>query len=433
MPQIFRAQYPYAYNHELGPIFIILRPADRRKTFTCGEKIKGRVRVKTFTRASNVTISFIGRTACSKDEDSTMLFSFTNILFSDPEGIAYQAGGSFPLSTNVPMAFSPTSPTHVDFPFEFSFPERVEAYPEEINNGAYGESESFESRPGFLLPPTLWAQNGSAKVEYYLEAHLPETQKFFSGKMKVRHHIQFSPSAVVDPYLEVLAPLKPSSDVLVRQLTHSLESSENRGRLARLKNTMRSEQETLATFSVNISVPGEIRVGETIPFKIWLRHLNQREDALGPPVVSLRCVVVKAQMHILARVPLADSEHGSSTAENINIATAQFKKPILMFDGMTLGGMLPSIALDKKYLPDFKSYGVSVTHDLKVRLVIECGGKMLGVDFKRENVVFLPMRREGEAEEVLDLPLYEEDDGHRDGTGEAPAYMEEEMPPAYTA
>ncbi|KAF2795154.1 hypothetical protein K505DRAFT_198692, partial [Melanomma pulvis-pyrius CBS 109.77] len=388
----YRSQYPYAYNHELGPVFIILQPAYMEKIFTCGDKVKGRVRVRILTEPLRVTIWFRGRSSCSKD-DNTNLFSFTHVLFS---GL-----GPYPRHPN---------PTYVDFPFEFRFPENVELHPGNINDAAFRSSTMFEHRPGYLLPPSLWAKDGSAKVEYYLEAQIPSDQLFFSGKTKVRHQFRFSPSVIPENY--IIPPLIPGSPVLVRRQTRFLDTAgapKHHSRFSRLKDSINHEDAPSAAFSIAVNLPSQVRVGEPIPLTISLAHLERSEGVLEPPVVSLRGIIAKTIVHIHARVPVRlhpEGEHRCASSEVINLFRCEFKHPgIIMFDGMTLDELSPRLALADSMAPSFRSYGISTTHDLRVKLVVECAGKVSEVDFLRQGITFLPMLRPGSSiPEPMDLP-----------------------------
>ena len=394
MPQMFSAQPPYQHNNELGPVCIILPPKHLKKVFTSGERIAGLVRVKTVTQATSVTISFKGRSSCSKDENTTF-FSLTLPLFSGP--------GTIPTHKD---------PDHVDFPFELRFPETVELHPSKIKDAPFKPSDMFEYRPGYLLPPTFWANDRSAKIEYYLEAKIPADQMFFGGKTRVRQHIRFTPSVVAP--ISIPQNLTPCTPVLVKRQTRLLDSpTEHKSRLTRWKDTISREDAPTASFTINIDVPSVLTVGEPVPLGISLVHQGRSDEVQEPPVVFLKQIIAKAIVHINARVPQTwapEGEHRSHSSEEIKIFSHTFKDSgLVVFDGMTLEEEAPKLSLEKIIAPSFRSYAITTTHDLKLKLVLYCAGKASEVDFVREGVVLLPLVRSGDIGAEFELPLYDEE------------------------
>jgi hypothetical protein len=393
----FKVRYPVQDNHHLGPVFILNRPVYWSTVFTSGERVKGRIRVKTSTGAERVTVSFIGSSSCSKDDD-TILFSYTETLFSGP--------GTIP---------SHTDPPHVDYPFEFRFPDNVELEPGQLNGAPYNPSRLFEHQPGHLLPPSLRIEDSIAKVEYYLEAQILSPNLFFAGRTKVRQQLRFSPS--VTPTHLSLPPSTPCLPVLVQRRTRFLLPalpSENAHptRLMRLKDALHRNDQPYAMFSITVNIPSEIRIGEAMPMSISLVHCERSEEIPTPPVVFLRSISATAMTHIHARVPLAASEinnrdHISETSERNTVFSHTFES-LPLSDGMILGDLV----VGEDVMPTFKSYGVATSHDLHLKLGIECAENLSDVNLVRMDIKILPMTRPGmRVEEETELPVYEEEEG----------------------
>jgi hypothetical protein len=384
-------------NHHLGPVFILNRPVYWTTIFTSGDTIKGKIRVKTFTKAERVTVSFIGSSSCSKD-DNTILFSYTDTLFSGP--------GTIPDRGDA---------THVDYPFEFRFPDYVELEPGQLNGAVYNPSTLFEHQPGHILPPSMWAEDGIVKVEYYVEAQIVAPHLFLAGKTKVQQQLRFTPSVLPSNSIpQLLAPCLP---VLVQRRTRFLlptsrSEDAHPNRFTRLKDVLHKNDQPYATFSITTNIPSEIRVGEAIPMSISLVHCERSEELRDPPAVFLRGIAGKATMHIYARVPLTtggniNGEQKSETEEDVALFSYTFGS-LQMTNGMTIGDLV----VRKDVGPGYKSYGVAATHDLHLKLEIECAGNVSEVNLVRKNINLLPMSREGRGmEEGMDLPGYEEEEG----------------------
>jgi hypothetical protein len=398
----FKARYPLQDNHHLGLVFILNRPAYWRTVFTSGDGIKGKIRVKTSTKAERITVSFIGSSSCSKD-DNTILFSYTETLFSGP--------GTIP---------GHTDPPHVDYPFEFRFPDNVELDPGQLNGAPFNPSRLFDHQPGHLLPPSLWAEDGSAKLEYYLEAQILSPNSFVVGKTKVRQQLRFTPS--VTPTISLLPPLIPCLPVLVQRQTRFLLPalpSENAHptRFMRLKDVLQRNDQPYATFSITVKIPSEIRVGDAIPMSVSLVYCERSEEIPDPPIVFLRNILATVTTHIHARVPLTigesiNGEHLSETSLKSAVFSHTFESPRLS-DGMMLGDLV----VRKDTIPTFSSYGVATTHDLHLKLGIECAENLSDVNLVRMDIKILPMTRPGARVEETELPMYEEEEG-------PPAYEE---------
>jgi hypothetical protein len=65
----------------------------------------------------------------------------------------------------------------------------------------------------------------------------------------------------------------------------------------------------------------------------------------------------------------------------------------------------------KDTIPTFSSYGVATTHDLHLKLGIECAENLSDVNLVRMDIKILPMTRPGARVEETELPVYEEEEG----------------------
>ncbi|KAL5375561.1 hypothetical protein DPSP01_011142 [Paraphaeosphaeria sporulosa] len=365
---------PDRSNHHTRDIFVSV-PA--KVSWTSGDVVRGSVRVKATSRPLRVNITFRGRTKCaitrSNGQSSTTykekpeFFSRTLELYSSPT-----SGQSYDI---ICALRGVTEDGRVELPFEFTWPERTEILP----GSKWLQTPFFEHEHGGPLPPTYYRGGSNNQlVEYFLEARL-YTGGRYDASQEVRCPLTYRPSPPIpDP-----VPLVPKVNTIyslggITTRTHRLhpDYDPDEGWRARIKHSWNKDKATTpyVRYKIDVSCPSVITAGQPIILSLSLNHLERSKEIPDPPPVHLRRISVRLSSHLRVRIPSRSLFGSSDMNDNHNDKHIFLDKSfnsgegLLIFDGMdAITAKVPVLLA-----PAFKTYGLELTHKLKVELWGEC-------------------------------------------------------------
>lgn len=346
--------------------------------------------VKSKTHVQRVSVKFIGRTSCRVINERTpgSHHTATVDLFCHERTLLPRASPS----ANCP-------PGHVEYPFEFRFPEAVELDPRLQNDAPFKPDELFEHEKGHPLPPSLWWRESTVRSEYFLEADFVTSQRSFTLNPVVRHQLRFSPS---DPELGIpeqaaLLPVPPIRFERRSRPPTPEPGQERQGPLQRLKSSLKGEKAEEAASSTSLlvlSVPPRYRVGAATTLKLSLQATLS--DGLAQPApVYLRGIRAQAFVHISYRIPATfapKEETRRYTTEKFDLFNRRYSKPGIE---VTENTSLEDFVINSIVPPTFKSYCMSVRYDVRYDLLLDCAGKESEHEVEVKDVIIDPMTREG--------------------------------------
>lgn len=436
------------YNSREPPIEIVLN--EPRKIYTCGDVVSGTVKVDTRSKTTRVAIAFEGKTETRVSRGGgnnrkiykarIFLFRFASLLWS---------------GDNIETLGTPDDP-FVTFPFKFRFPSTVRLSPGYLN---FDATTIFESAAGHTLPPTMRANlstlgEASSYVEYYLQARMADRpHKILTLHLdkKARSILQFSPPYAASPDDgDPDAPdprLKQSTNAVTRH-SHRLRPAfdpAKHGFRSRLKDMLPRAKDPSATFAITTTAPTVVRAGASpLAITLSLTHRDRSPELrqAPPPPVFLRGFRVRLKAHSAIRVPYQGFAGSHDLADNVtdtrnlyqrhfggsnnnNNAWDRTPPPLLPPDGAhvlidDLQEGRGRCAVGRLVAPTFKTYGIARTYTLKVKLWVECAGKVFEID----GVGWHPLK-------VLPWPSARVEEPESRGEAEAAPVVIEEAPPPY--
>lgn len=263
-----------------------------------------------------------------------------------------------------------TEDGRIELPFEFHWPERTEIPPD----SKWLQSPCFEHECGGPLPPTYGCKSNLQPVEYFLEA------RFYTGgkpkaSQEVRCPLKYRPSQLIPDPIPSLPKVhtKYSPSGLITR-THRLhpEYDPNEGWCARIKHRWNKDKDTTpyANYEIDVSCLSVVTAGQPITLSLSLNHLERSKDIPDPPPVHLRRIRVRLSSLLRVRIPFRmfsqDRELIDYRKYKHNILNQRFDtgEELLIFDGMNVTTGDVPLSLE----PAFKTYGLELTHKLKVEL-----------------------------------------------------------------
>ncbi|USP75014.1 uncharacterized protein yc1106_02288 [Curvularia clavata] len=392
-PQLYSDHHhPDRQNTPEGPISIAFSRSSRRSIHTNNDLVKGVVHVKARLQIKRVTIKFIGKTTCRLSNDRNP----ANPHVAEVELFCHEKTLS-----RIQMPTPTCPPSRVEYPFEFRFPEAVEAKPMLQNEAPFKPGGLFEHESGHQLPPSLWLNENDICNEYFLRAEYVAEQTSFTLNPVVVHQLRFSPSV---PELDVPSPLPLLPAPPIRFERKSRPSTpdptkERRTSLKRLTTGLRGVdkvEDSSATSLLVLRAPAQYRVGaSTTALKISLQAtLTDGYEQPAAPVY-LRGIRAQVSAHFHYRVPLASASAGEVCAESIekfDLFNQRYSKPGIQ---VTQDTVLDGFQINKIVPPTFKTYAVALNYDVKYNLLLECAGKESEHEVEMKDVLIEPMTRPG--------------------------------------
>jgi hypothetical protein len=381
---------PWLFNIEVFP--------ETHPFYTCGDAVRGVVRVRPTLRPQRVSITLRGY---------CVIFD-KNVLGAAPEFFRYKQDlfESSGAHENFDILRRGTaSDGKVELPFEFTFPHIVGMPPPSGKAWRYSRDSHdhprFQHSPGFVPPPSctaLVSPKGplAPKIYYSLEACL-ESVNVDNPKVTIRHHLKFLPPA---PEYD-LALLQPNV-----HLGTSLPKHCSRYKLIRTRKLLPGYQESsklgkvkdmlvdkelffgLTTYSevpfakFNLfATPARILViGSSIPIAITVKHLERSASLPNPPDLFLRRIRVQLLPTFSILIPRpASTAHATKEV----VETARDTWTLLdqkydegngepLFDGLRLSDIQETTLAHDKLLPSFSSYGLTLEYEIQVEIWGEC-------------------------------------------------------------
>ncbi|KAH7408561.1 hypothetical protein DE146DRAFT_605552 [Phaeosphaeria sp. MPI-PUGE-AT-0046c] len=326
--------------------------------YTCGDLVRGIVRVEPTLRPQRITIVFRGWSVIF-DQDangaSPSFFNYKHTLFESSG-----AHENFDI-----LRRGTASDGKVDLPFEFTFPHNAWMAPpsdrEWRRDGDTSHHPRFQYSPGFLLPPscTVFASPRGpmpAKIKYGLEASL-ESVFVDNGKIAARHELKFIPPAPEHD----LSLLEPNVERSISLPKHAKSS-----KLGKVKDLL---------------VEKELFFGLQSFTEIPFAKFNLRSASLpDPPNVFMRRIRIQLMPAYNVLIP-RPAINAHVTKELVEISretwTLLDKKfdegpgqPL--FNGLQLADIGGPLLAHNKLLPSFSSYGVNLEYEMQVEIWGEC-------------------------------------------------------------
>jgi hypothetical protein len=388
-PSLYSDHYPNHENTPGGLVTIALTRSSHRSLNTNNDAVKGVVLVHSKTKAQRVSVKFIGRTTCRvfNERNPGSHHVATTDLFRHELTLLPQATPS----ANCPLG-------RVEYPFELRFPEAVELDPRLQNDAPFKPDDLFEHERGHTLPPSLWWNESTIRIEYFLEADFVTAQRSFTLNPIVIHQLRFSPSEPEVGLPDQAALLRTPPIRLERRSRPSTPEpgQERRSPLKRLKSSFKSEKgdETSSTSLLILSAPPQYRVGTTTALKISLQA-TLSDGLTQPALVYLRGIRAQAIAHINYRVPASfapKEEIRKDNIEKFDLFNRRYGKPGLQItENTSLEGFVINVIVP----PTFKTYGVAVRYNVRYDLLLECAGKESEHEVEMKDVIIEPMTRGG--------------------------------------
>jgi hypothetical protein len=366
--------------------------------YTCGDLVRGVVRVEPTLRPKRISITFRGFSVIhdqNSDGTTPKFFRYDQELF-----LSSGAHENFDI-----LQRGVAGDGKVELPFEFTFPHTANLAPPSNRSWIYSKDSydhpRFQHSPGFLLPPTcnaFVAVKGplAPKITYTIEACL-ESVNIDSTRIQVRQDVKFLPPA---PEYD-MALLQPDLDLGIHLPKHCcryklirtrklLPGYNESSKLGKVKD-MLVEKELffgLASYSeipfVRFNVlatPARILViGAQIPIITTIQHLDKSSSLPYPPDLFMRRIRVQLipTLSTFKSRPVHGSSTGKETIEVIRDPWTLFEKKFEsgsgepLVDGLSLADLGEVRLAHEKLLPSFTSYGVALEYELHVEIWGEC-------------------------------------------------------------
>jgi hypothetical protein len=360
--------------------------------YTCGDYVRGVVRVQPTLRPQQISICFKGFSIIHdqkrSNETTPTFFQFSQKLFESSG-----AHENFDI-----LQRGTARDGKVELPFEFTFPHTVSLAPPMDRTWSYSQDSfdhpRFQHSPGFVLPPTctiLASVNGPSYVlETCMDSKMPDI-----SHLKVRQELRFMPPAPEydlsllqpNPGLGTRLPKQTCRHKFIRtrKLLPGYQDSSTLGKIKdrlvekELFFGLRSFSEVpFAKFSL-LAIPARILVlGSNVPIVLSVQHLDRSASLPDPPKLYMRRVRVQLLSTFSVFIPpLAaglPKEHVETTLEIITLF--DWKSKDWEGDPLVNGFSLQSLGDIKlahdQLLPSFTSYGLALEHELQVEVWGRC-------------------------------------------------------------
>jgi hypothetical protein len=376
-------QNPWPFNIDVFP--------GTHPYYTCGDRVRGVVRVGPTLRPVRITITFRGYSVIF-DRDvqgaAPEFFRYKQDLFESSG-----AHENFDI-----LQRGTASDGKVELPFEFTFPQTAWLPPPADKAWRYsGDSHDhprFQHSPGFVPPPScvgLVRPGGplAPKIYYTLEACL-DSVNVDNPKINIRHYLSFLPPApeydmtLLQPnvHLGTSVPKHSSRYKLIRtrKLLPSRQGSSKFGKVKEMlvDQELFGGEIPFAKFNLVATAPRILIIGSSIPISVTVKHLERSASLPDPPDMFMRRVRIQMLPAFSILIPRPAA---SPTRELIEVArdtwTLLDKKydegsgePL--FDGLKLSDIGEATLAYDKLIPSFSSYGLTLEYEIQVEIWGEC-------------------------------------------------------------
>ncbi|KAF2027591.1 hypothetical protein EK21DRAFT_91383 [Setomelanomma holmii] len=385
-------------NLKERPLYICF-VEETRPFYTCGDRVRGVVRVEPTLRPKRIIIIFKGYSVvhdANANGISAAFFSYKKDLF-----VSSGAHENFEI-----LRQGTASDGKVELPFEFSFPTNVDIPPPSDTGRTWWypkdsyDHPRFQHSLGFVLPPSCGSLTFSnsplaPRITYVLEACLDSTNPD-NPHMKVRQELKFVPPApeydlaLVQPNLDFGTKLPKHccryKFIRTRKLLPGYAESSKLGKIRdvlvekELFFGLESFAEIpFARFNLLATPARVLVIGSDIPMSLTVQHLDRSASLPTPPELFMRRIRVQLLPAFHIFIPrLAQGGHAKETLEvardTWTLLDTRFDEanPKRLQDGFTLSdiGVVPLV--HEKLLPSFTSYGLALEYEIQVEIWGEC-------------------------------------------------------------
>jgi hypothetical protein len=366
--------------------------------YTCGDTVRGALRVDPTLRPRNVSVSFRGIAYLddtSAQEAAPVFFHYKKDLFQSSG-----AHENFDI-----LQRGTASDGKVVLPFEFTFPHTCQLPPPGNRNWRHSKDSfdhpRFQHSPGFILPPSCTGlvpnkAPSAPKITYGLEAYLDSVNND-NPRIVVRHELKFLPPAPEydlsllqpDLYLGTSLPkhLCRYKFIRTRKLLPGYAESSKLGKVK----DMLVEKELFfglnsygevpfARFNIFTTAARILVVGSAVPITTTVQHLDRSPSLPNPPDLFMRRIRVQLLPTYSIYVP-RPGQSANARKEIVDVARdawTLFDKKFdegngqPLRDGLKLSDLGDVRLAHDKLLPSFTSYGLTLEYELQVNIWGEC-------------------------------------------------------------
>jgi hypothetical protein len=366
--------------------------------YTCGDTVRGVLRVDPTLRPQTVSVSFRGLSTLydtNAQAAAPVFFHYKKDLFQSSG-----AHGNFDI-----LQRGTASDGKVVLPFEFTFPHICQLPPPGDRNWRYSKDSfdhpRFQHSAGFMLPPTctgLTPIKGplAPKVTYTLEACLDSVNNN-NPRIVVRHELKFLPPApehdlsLLQPDLHLGTSLPKHlcryKFIRTRKLLPGYGESSKLGKVK----DMLVEKELFfglqsygevpfARFNLFTTAARILVIGAPVQITTTVQHLDRSSSLPDPPDLFMRRIRVQLLPAYSIFVPRPGNS-GNAWKETVDVARDTWTlfdkkydegdgKPL--YDGLKLSDLADVRLAHDKLLPSFTSYGLTLEYELQVEIWGEC-------------------------------------------------------------
>jgi ribosomal protein L31 len=387
-----------ATQKQSPPPFYIELLKETHPFYTCGDLVRGVVRIEPTLRPKRISVTFRGFSVIY-DQSSN---GATPKFFRHDQDLFVSSGAH----ENFDILQRGTAiDGKVELPFEFTFPHTVSLAPPSDRPWKYSHDSydhpRFQHSPGFQLPPSCTAFVSAKgplapQITYTIEACV-ESVNSDSPRTQVRQDIKFLPPA---PEYD-MALLQPDLDLGLNLPKHCcrykfirtrklLPGYQGSSKLGRVKDMLVEKELFFGLSSYSeipfvrfnlLATPARILViGAQIPIITTVQHLDRSSSLPGPPDLFLRRVRVQllSALNTFTTRSTYGSQAAKETIEVIRDAWTLFDKKFddgngePLIDGLNLADLGEVRLAHEKLLPSFTSYGLALEYELQVEIWGEC-------------------------------------------------------------
>ncbi|KAI4158996.1 MAG: hypothetical protein LQ342_006969 [Letrouitia transgressa] len=290
------------------------------------------------------------------------------------------------------------------FPFHFSFPHTCNTYPRYPLSDYFQPSQLFNDNKDQPLPASFQYYSTAgftrpevdAYISYELEAKL-FTGKTFGGDATATQRLMLTRDRLVEV---------PDPSLTTRTHKFSMRSKyllpEFRDRRPSLKEKLsvsfHSWEMPVTVFNIGLVMPKVVVEGQRMPLFLNLEHDIESSTAPAPPIIYLRKIKWEIQARTYVRCVSASMFHSSDAMElsedDFRIADCAFSEhSVPLSEHMNLVELLAghdcSMRPATTLAPSFKSFNISRSYRMNVKLSIECARQKLSYTFSEPEVVLL--------------------------------------------
>ncbi|KAI4214288.1 MAG: hypothetical protein LQ351_003041 [Letrouitia transgressa] len=290
------------------------------------------------------------------------------------------------------------------FPFQFTFPNTCNTYPRYPLSDYFQPSQLFNDDRDQPLPASFqyYSYAGftrpevDAYISYELEAKL-FTGKTFSGDVTATQRLTLTRDRLVEVPDPGLTTRTHRFSIRSKYLLPEFQDRKP-SLMEKLSASFHSWEMPVTVFNIGLVMPKVAIVGQRMPLLLNLEHNVENSTAPAPPLIYLRKIKWELQARTYVRCVSASMFHSSDAMEpsedDFRIADYAFPEhSVPLSEHMNLVELLRrhncSVQPATILSPTFKSFNISRSYRMNVKLSIECARQKLSYTFSEPEVVLL--------------------------------------------